>query len=132
MFPGRVERTRALAAWSATAAAGGAAGSLVGGVLTEYLSWRWILLINVPIGVTVIALAVYLDLPGAVLATGSLTAIVYGVVHAPTHGWTDLQTIGSLALGFVALAVFIVVEARLASVLASGQVILNSTSRASS
>ncbi len=121
------QRTRALAAWAATAAAGGAAGSLVGGVLTEYLSWRWILLINVPIGAVVIVLAAYviaeghgragrrLDIPGAVLATGSLGAIVYGIVQTQTRGWGDPEALGSLAAGCVALGAFIIVERRWAS-----------------
>jgi EmrB/QacA subfamily drug resistance transporter len=119
-------RTRAMAAWAATGAAGGAIGGLFGGVLTEYLSWRWILLINVPIGAVVMALAIHhiaesrapggrrLDVPGAVLVTGGLSAIIYGVVHAQTRGWGDPQTLGSLAGGLVALAVFIGTEAWLA------------------
>jgi EmrB/QacA subfamily drug resistance transporter len=126
-FAEPARRTRAMAAWAATAAAGGAVGSLVGGVLTEYLSWRWILLVNVPIGVVVLALATYhiaeshgavgrrLDVPGAVLVTGSLTAIIYGVVQAQTRGWGDPRTLGSLAAGLIALAGFIGIEARLAS-----------------
>jgi EmrB/QacA subfamily drug resistance transporter len=125
-FSGTAERTRALAAWAATGAAGGAAGSLIGGVLTDYLSWRWILLINVPIGAVVIVLATYvitegtgptgrrLDVPGAVLATGSLTAIVYGIVQTQTRGWGDPQTLGSLAGGFLALGAFLLVEGRVA------------------
>jgi MFS family permease len=106
------------------AAAGGATGSLIGGVLTEYLSWRWILLINVPIGAVVLVLAGYvitesrsdaerrLDVPGAVLATGSLTAIVYGIVQTQTRGWGDPVTLGSLVAGCAALCAFIIVERR--------------------
>lgn len=127
-FTEPARRTWALSAWSAMAAAGGAAGSLIGGVVTEYLSWRWILLINVPIGAVVLGLAGYvisesrgdaergrIDVPGAVLATGGLTAIVYGIVQTQTHGWGDPLTLGGLAAGAVLLCAFAVVEWRLAS-----------------
>jgi EmrB/QacA subfamily drug resistance transporter len=124
-FAEPARRTWALSIWSATAAAGGAAGSLVGGLLTEYLSWRWILLINVPIGAAVIVLAAYvvsestrdgerrLDVPGAVLATGGLAAVVYGIVQTQTRGWADPRTLAGLAAGCAALGAFIVVELRL-------------------
>jgi EmrB/QacA subfamily drug resistance transporter len=125
-FSEGARRTKALSVWSAMAAAGGATGSLIGGVLTEYLSWRWILLINVPIGAVVFVLAGYviaeshsdaarrLDVPGAVLATGSLAAIVYGIVRTQTGGWSDPRALGSLAAGCVALCAFIIVERWLA------------------
>lgn len=92
-------RTRAIATWAAVGAAGGAAGGFVGGVLTDLLSWRWVLLINVPVGVVVLAGAVVwltesrtggsrrLDLPGAVLVTGGLAAVAYGIVQTEQSGW---------------------------------------------
>ncbi|MGH4027177.1 MAG: MFS transporter, partial [Pseudonocardiaceae bacterium] len=93
-------RARALGTWSAVAGAGGAAGALVGGVLTHYLNWRWILFVNVPIGVlvTVAALVVLresrrpgaarsLDVAGAVLVTAGLVTLVYGIVSTDTHPW---------------------------------------------
>ena len=92
-------RRRALGAWSATAASGGAAGVLAGGLLTDLLDWRWVLFVNVPIGAALIAAAVVsltesravqrpsLDLAGAVTVTGGLALLVYGIVSTDTHSW---------------------------------------------
>lgn len=120
-------RTRALATWTAVGIAGGTAGNLVGGVLTEYLTWRSILLINVPIGAAVIFLAArflgeddgrgqgrHLDVAGATLATAGLTLLTYGIAQARTHGWGGSVTIVALAAGAVAVVLFVVVEARFA------------------
>lgn len=120
-------RTKALAIWSAVSSAGGAAGNLIGGVLTDALSWRWILLINVPIGAVAVLAALRLlpsgrpraasgrlDVPGAVLATLGVTALVYGVNQAGTQGWRGPTTLTGLAVGAVALTVFAVTEARYA------------------
>ncbi|CAM3824867.1 MFS transporter [Kibdelosporangium persicum] len=109
------ERTRALAIWTAVGLAGGTAGNLIGGVLTEYLSWRSTLLINVPLCALAVPLVLRglapapvrrtrsrLDLPGAVLATSGLAALAYGFAHNPA----------ALAIGVAALASFVVVEAR--------------------
>ncbi|CAM5718322.1 DHA2 family efflux MFS transporter permease subunit OS=Streptomyces alboniger OX=132473 GN=CP975_10340 PE=4 SV=1 [Streptomyces alboniger] len=121
-------RTKALAIWTAVSSAGGAAGNLIGGVLTDALSWRWILLINVPIGAAAVLAALRLlpvgssraargrlDVPGAVLATLGVTALVYGVNQAGPHGWTDVTTLSGAAVGVVALALFAVTEVRWAS-----------------
>ncbi|OMI39620.1 MFS transporter [Streptomyces sparsogenes] len=121
-------RTRALAIWTAVSSAGGAAGNLIGGVLTDALSWRWILLINVPIGVAAVLSAVRLlpadpprtasgrlDAPGAVLATLGVTALVYGVNQAGPHGWSGPTTLTGLAVGIVTLTAFAVTEARYAA-----------------
>ncbi|MHC3388449.1 MFS transporter [Streptomyces lavendulocolor] len=117
-------RTRAIATWSAVGAAGGAAGGLVGGVLTDLLSWRWVLLINVPVGVLVLAGAAVwiresrteggrrLDLPGAVLVTGGLAAVAYGIVQTEQAGWGAPSTLGPLLGGAALLAAFVAVEAR--------------------
>lgn len=123
--PGRI---RALAIWTAVSSAGGAAGNLVGGVLTDVLSWRWVLLINVPIGAIALVAALYLlpadrsgpargrlDIPGAVLATVGVTATVFGLHHAGSHGWAEPTTLTGLALGAVALATFAVIETRYAA-----------------
>jgi len=117
-FTTPADRARALSVWAAVGAAGGAAGALVGGVLTEYLSWRSILLVNVPIGAVAIALAApvltesrdlaqrrRLDVPGAVLVTVGGTLLVYGIEHP--WPW--------LAAGIALLAVFVLVEARSAA-----------------
>ncbi|MEV0054090.1 MFS transporter [Saccharopolyspora shandongensis] len=121
-------RTRALATWTAVSVAGGAAGNLVGGALTEFLSWRATLLINVPIGALALVSAACvlaadrpltargtrLDLPGSILATAGLTCLTYGVTNVPL-GWTAPQTLVPLAAGVAALALFAVVESRFAA-----------------
>ncbi|HYH33445.1 MAG TPA: MFS transporter, partial [Pseudonocardia sp.] len=126
-FPPGPRRTRAVATWTAVAVGGGAAGNLAGGLLTEFLSWRWVLLVNVPVGALALLAAVRLlpggprparrprlDVPGAVAVTGGLAALTYGVTRATTHGWTEPVTLAVLAGGAVALAMFAVVETRAA------------------
>ncbi len=128
-FPEGPGRTRALALWTAVGVAGGTAGNLLGGVLTEYLSWRSILLINVPIGAAAVVLALRclaggdgpaarprLDVAGAVLATLGLTAFAYGITRSHDAGWTAPVTVVSLLAGVAGLAGFVVVEARFATV----------------
>ncbi|WP_415950646.1 DHA2 family efflux MFS transporter permease subunit [Streptomyces sp. KLOTTS4A1] len=117
-------RVRAIGTWTAVGAGGGAAGGLVGGLLTDLLSWRWVLLINVPIGVLVLTAAVFwlsesrggerrrLDLPGAVLVTAGLATLAYGIVQTEAEGWTAPQTLLPLAAGLLLIAVFVAVEAR--------------------
>ncbi len=118
-------RTKALGLWSAVAGAGGATGVVAGGVLTELLSWRWILFINVPIGLAVLLVARFavaetrlegerptLDWAGALTVTGGLVAVVYGVVSTDTHSWTSLRVLVALALGLALMAAFLVVESR--------------------
>jgi EmrB/QacA subfamily drug resistance transporter len=118
-------RTRALGVWSAVAAAGGATGVLAGGVLTDLLSWRWILFVNVPIGLLVFVVARFvivesrlegdrptLDWAGALTVTGGLSAIVYGVVSTDQHSWASSLVLGSLAGGVVLVIAFLVVESR--------------------
>ncbi|MEU3985685.1 MFS transporter [Streptomyces sp. NPDC026672] len=117
-------RLRAVATWSAVGAGGGAAGGLVGGVLTDLLSWRWVLLINAPIGVLVLVAAVLclresrtaggrrLDLTGAVLVTAGSAAIAYGVVQSERTGWTGAAAIGALLAGTLLLAAFVTDQAR--------------------
>nr|WP_244375925.1 MFS transporter [Streptomyces ficellus] len=117
-------RTRAIATWSAVGAGGGAAGGLVGGVLTDLLSWRWVLLINVPVGVLVLVGAALwiresrvesgrrLDLPGAVLVTAGLAAVAYGIVQTEEAGWGEPATLLPLLGGAALLVAFVAVEAR--------------------
>ncbi|MEU4262198.1 MFS transporter [Streptomyces argenteolus] len=127
-FPEGPRRTRALTIWTAVSLAGGASGNLLGGVLTEYLTWRSVLLVNVPLGVPAILFAtralarratpvrrVRLDVPGAVLATAALTLLTLGIAQAHTHAWSDFQTALPLLGGAVALAAFGIVETRPAS-----------------
>ena len=122
-FPEGPERTRAVAYYGAVAGGGGSVGLVLGGVLTDWLSWRWGLFINVPIGIALILAAPRylpeterrsgrLDLAGAVASTLGMTAIVYGIVRSATAGWTDRLTVGSLAAGAVLLALFVANERR--------------------
>lgn len=120
-------RTRAIGTWMAVGAGGGAAGGLVGGVLTDFLSWRWVLLINVPIGALVLAgAAVWLaesragdrrriDLLGAVLVTAGLATTAYGIVQTEAEGWAAAATLVPLLAGLALLGLFVLVEARTAA-----------------
>ncbi|MFF5784569.1 MFS transporter [Streptomyces sp. NPDC012693] len=122
--PAGAARTRAIGTWTAVGAAGGAAGGFVGGLLVDLLSWRWVLLINVPVGVLVLAAGALwlresrtdagrrLDLPGAVLVTAGLATLAYGIVQTEAVGWTDPGTLLPLLGGLALLAVFVVVESR--------------------
>jgi MFS family permease len=116
-FPAGPARTKAIAMWTAVGTAGGATGGLVGGLLTDYLSWRWVLLINVPVGVAVAAVAarwlrddgrgagrVRLDVPGAVLVTAGVGLLAFGIGQTEDHGWTSLIP---LTAGLALLAVFV-------------------------
>jgi EmrB/QacA subfamily drug resistance transporter len=117
------ERVRALALLSAMASGGFAIGLIVGGMLTELASWRWVLFINVPFGLAAVFLApryvreperhpARLDLPGAITATLGVAALVDAFIRAATHGWSDRQTVLTLAFGVVMVAAFVVIESR--------------------
>ena len=118
------ERNRALGVWSMVAAGGGAVGLLLGGFLTQYVDWRWIFFINVPIAVAVIFAAIRyvpaslpqkresVDVLGAVTITGSLIALVYALAKAAENGWDSTSTVGSFVAAAVLMAVFIVNELR--------------------
>src|SRR5450432_230973 len=124
-FAEGAERNRALGIWGAVAGAGGAAGVLLGGILTSGLNWRWVLFVNVPIGIAAAALAPRLllesraddgtegfDLPGAVTVTAGLALLVYTVVEAVNVGWGASRTILCLAGAAVLLIAFVVIEMR--------------------
>ena len=125
-FADPVARRRALGAWSATAASGAAAGVLAGGILTDLLDWRWVLFVNVPIGVALLAAAAMsltesradtrptLDIAGAVTVTGGLALLVYGIVSTDTHSWGSPTTVLTLLGGAALLAAFVVIETRVA------------------
>ncbi|MGW2723781.1 MFS transporter [Streptomyces sp. NPDC001492] len=122
--PEGAARARAIATWTAVGAGGGAAGGLVGGALVDGLSWRWVLLINVPIGALVLAGSMRwlaesrngegrrLDLPGALLVTAGLGTLAYGISQTEAEGWTAAATLVPLAAGLALIALFVVVEAR--------------------
>jgi EmrB/QacA subfamily drug resistance transporter len=120
-------RTRAIGIWSSVAGAGGATGAVFGGILTGYLGWRWVLFVNVPIGVAAIALSAAvltearrpsagkLDIAGALTATGGLALLVYAIVSTDTHPWGSGRTVALLAAAALILGVFVLIEARFAS-----------------
>ena len=124
MSPEGPERNRALGAWAAVGAFGAVAGSLLGGVLTDLLSWEWVFYVNVPVGVAAIVLAPPLlsesrdahastfDLPGAALVTGGLVVLVYALTQANGYGWGSEKTLGLAALAVALLGAFVAWEAR--------------------
>src|SRR5437660_12525249 len=124
-FAEGAERNRALGVWGAVAGAGGAAGVLLGGILTSGLSWRWVLFVNVPIGLVAAAVAPRVlvesrvegdartfDFPGAVTVTAGLSLLVYAVVDAVNAGWGPTSTLLRLAGAAVLLIAFLVIELR--------------------
>jgi EmrB/QacA subfamily drug resistance transporter len=122
------ERLRAIGLWGAMSGAGGATGVLAGGIITQTAGWRWILLINIPIGLAAAGVARAavaerrrtdagtFDLAGALSITGGLLALVFGIVRAGAEGWGSAEAFGPIALGLALLAGFVVIEARLAPV----------------
>jgi drug resistance transporter, EmrB/QacA subfamily len=119
------ERNKALGIWGALGGSGAAAGVLFGGILTKYLGWEWIFFVNIPVGVTVLALLRPIvpeshaemehrrfDATGAVTITSSLALLVYAISRAPFVGWGSFRTIGLLAVSAALLAAFVVVEER--------------------
>jgi EmrB/QacA subfamily drug resistance transporter len=126
MFPQGRERTRAIGLYTAVSIGGSAVGLIAGGMLTQWASWRWVLFVNVPIGVAVIALSRLVlpetprrsgrfDLTGALTSTIGMAALVYGFVHAATNGRSDTGTIASFAVGVVLLVAFVLTELRASS-----------------
>jgi EmrB/QacA subfamily drug resistance transporter len=122
-FPEGRERTRALAIYTGVVTGGSSLGLVLGGVITQWLSWRWVLFINVPIGVVVLAITPLFvsetprrpgrfDLAGAVTSTGGVAALVYGFIQAASSGWRDRVGLVSFAVAIAALAAFVVTETR--------------------
>ncbi|WP_240662180.1 MFS transporter [Streptomyces sp. WAC 06738] len=138
-FPGGRARVRAFGIWSAMNAAGGALGVLIGGVLTEYAGWRWVMFVNVPMALVALAMTwrgVATDGPrglvvggggggggvergrergrpdvlGGVLATGGMSLLVFGIVRTDRHAWTSAVTVTTLAVALALLTAFVVVE----------------------
>jgi EmrB/QacA subfamily drug resistance transporter len=119
------ERNLALGIWGAASGSGGAAGVLLGGLLTSYLNWSWIFFINIPVGITVVALAPWLlresriegnrrhfDLAGAASVTAGLMLLVYAMTRASTHGWGSGSTVALLAASAALVAAFVAIELR--------------------
>ncbi|QLH26792.1 MFS transporter [Streptomyces sp. Rer75] len=126
LFPGTEERAKAFGIWGGIAALGGTTGLVISGALTGLASWRWIFLINLPVAVAAVALLPYLvpesragraarlDLPGAVLGTGALVSLVYGLLRIGESGWRDAAAVGPLALAVLLAVAFVAAEARTA------------------
>ncbi len=118
------ERARAFGVFGAISGGGAAIGLIAGGILTEYLSWHWTLLVNVPIAVIAVLLAVPFvresrahgnttyDIPGAITATLGLVSLVYGITRAGSEGWNGTQTIAFMGVGVLLLIGFLVIESR--------------------
>jgi EmrB/QacA subfamily drug resistance transporter len=123
-FTEGAERNKALGIWGALAGAGGAAGVLMGGMLTEWAGWEWVLFVNVPIGVAAALAAprfvresrtherTSMDIAGAVSVTAGLVVLVYALVDATDAGWGSLQTVGLLALSVALIVAFVGIELR--------------------
>ncbi len=128
LFTEPVERAKAMGVFGFVAAGGGTIGVLLGGVLTDALSWHWIFLVNVPIGIAVFVLSLlllpagrgqeqvgWLDIAGAVIVTSSLMLAVYAIVNGNGVGWTSARTLGLLMAAAALLGVFVVVESRVSA-----------------
>ncbi|MFE9612067.1 MFS transporter [Streptomyces sp. NPDC006012] len=125
MFTDARERAKAFGIYGAIAGGGGAVGLILGGVLTEYLDWRWTFFVNIPFAIVAAAGAYFvirepegsrnrspLDIPGVILSTLGLVSLVYGFTRAESDGWSDAMTIGLLVASVVLLVAFVVTEAR--------------------
>jgi EmrB/QacA subfamily drug resistance transporter len=136
-FTDPAERGKAFGVYGAIAGAGGAVGLLLGGILTEYLSWRWCLYVNVILGVIAVAGAVRLltpqprdpdvriDWPGTVLVVAGLVSFVYGLSEADTAGWGAPTTLALLVAGVILLVAFVLVERRVQHPLLPLRIVLN-------
>ena len=119
------ERARALGIYTAVVMGGGSLGLVLGGVITEWVSWRWVLFVNVPIGIVVLLTAPlflpeterrpgHFDLAGALTSTAGMVSLVYGIIRAASDGWGDRVALGAFAAAAVLLAAFLVRESRAA------------------
>jgi EmrB/QacA subfamily drug resistance transporter len=117
------ERHRALGVFSAAAGGGGSLGIIAGGMLTEWASWRWVMFVNVPIGLAILLLAPRnvreserhpgrFDLPGALTSSAGLTALTYAFIRGASHGWSDTITLTAFAVAALLLLAFVAVERR--------------------
>ncbi|WP_433829220.1 DHA2 family efflux MFS transporter permease subunit [Actinoplanes sp. CA-015351] len=136
-FTEPAERGKAFGIFGAISGAGGGMGLLLGGVLTEYVSWRWCLYVNLVIAAIAVAGAFLklkdepvkaegkIDVPGAVAAIAGLVALVYGLANAETDGWTDAMTLGPIVAGLVILGIFVAIERRVEHPLLPMRVVLD-------
>ena len=124
LFAEGAERNKALGVWGAVAGSGGAVGVLLGGILTDQLGWEWVLFVNVPICLALVAMIPgvlpesrtdghrHFDAAGAVTVTAGVAMLVYALVDAPSAGWGSTQTIGLAALALAILGAFVAIELR--------------------
>ncbi len=124
-FPDGRERVRALGIFTAVTMGGASLGLVLGGVITQWATWRWVFFINVPVGIAVLLIAPRLlasgerrpgqfDLAGALTSTAGMAALVYGFIHAASAGWSAAVTVGAFAAAVLLLGLFLVTEARTA------------------
>ena len=125
-FTAPAERARALSIWTAVGALGGVMGTIAGGAITAAWSWRWIFLVNVPVGIVLIVVAMLtlvardgqatggLDLPGAICATAGMTALTFGIVQTGPYGWTSAHVLVPTLVGIGLLGMFGLIEGRVA------------------
>src|SRR6516225_10973583 len=122
-FPEGRERTRALAIYAGVVTGGASLGLVLGGLITEWLSWRWVLFINIPIGILVVALTPLFvaetprlpgrfDLIGAITSTAGVALLVYGFIRAASDGWGSRTALAAFAVAIVLLAAFLLTETR--------------------
>jgi EmrB/QacA subfamily drug resistance transporter len=131
------DRAKAFGVFGAISGGGAAIGLILGGLITQYLDWRWCLLVNVPIAALAIFLAIPIvreskahgntryDIPGTILATGGLVALVYGFTKAADEGWTAGVTLSLFAAAAVLLIGFVILESRIANPLLPLRVVLH-------
>lgn len=136
-FTDSKERAKAFGVYGALSGGGAAIGLIMGGILVEYTSWHWTLLVNVPIAVVAVLLAVkYVkesratgetkyDIPGAITATLGLVSLVYGITKASTDGWNGTETLSFMGIGVLLLAIFLFIEARSSHPLLPLPILLN-------
>jgi len=128
LFTEATERTKALGVFGFVAAGGGSVGVFLGGLLTHYFNWNWIFLVNIPIGIIVIALSILylpkdrptlqtqsLDVMGATTITSSLMLAVYAIVNGNASGWTSAQTLSLFSIAIALFALFIAIESKVKS-----------------
>ena len=128
LFTEQADRAKAMGIFGFVLSGGGVIGVLAGGILTDVLSWNWIFLVNLPVGVLVYVLSLRLlpkqpgfaasgrvDIAGAITVTASLMLAVYAIINANENGWTSGETLGVLAVAAALLAAFLVIEARITS-----------------
>src|SRR5207244_1560859 len=121
LFAEGAARNRALGIYAGAAGGGGAVGLILGGLIVNYLSWRWVLFVNVPIAAALAIAAPRvlaasegssgrLDLPGAAAVTAGMTLLVYGLSRVATHSWSDSATVATLGAGAALLVLFVLIE----------------------